>query len=103
MSVSEISNLFFKLINKNAAKVVSLENSSGSLEANNNADLISINITKSDVIKSDIMRLHFFDSNHDSMIDNVWIAGKHIYKNRKLVTINEHILYDEIELLSRPR
>lgn len=103
MSISEISNLFFKFINKNAAKVISSENASGSLETNNNADLISMNIAKSDVIKSDIMRLHFFDSNHDSMIDNVWIAGKHIFKNRKLVTINEHILYDEVELLSRSK
>ena len=83
--------------------MVSPENASGSLETNNNADLISMNIAKSDVIKPDIMRLHFFDSNHDNMIDNVWIAGKHIYKNRKLVTINEHILYDEIELLSRSK
>ena len=59
--------------------------------------MISIDIDRSDIIEDDVMKLHFFNTNERNMIDNVWIAGKHVYKNRKLVTINEHILYDEIE------
>ena len=103
LPISEISNIFFRFINKNAAKVVSREDNTGYIDINYNADLISMNIGRSNILKSDIMNLHLFDSNQHNMIDNVWIAGKHIYNNRKLVTINEHILYDEIELLSRPR
>ena len=100
LSISEISNIFFKKINKNAAKVISSENNLGELEINKNADIISINIGRSDMIKGNIMNLHFFDSNEHNMIDNVWVAGKHIYKNKKLVTINEHILYDEIDYIN---
>ena len=96
----EISNILFKIINKNAAKVLSRENNLGELEINKNADIISISFARSDSIKGDIMNLNFFDSYQHNMIDNVWIAGKHIYKNRKLVTINEHILYDEIDYIN---
>lgn len=101
LTMPEISTIFFKIINKNAAKVLSRENNLGELEINKNADIISISFARSGSIKGDIMNLNFFDSCEHNMIDNVWIAGKHIYKNRKLVTINEHILYDEIDYINR--
>ena len=97
LTIPEISTIFFKIINRNAARVISRENNLGELEINKNADIISISFGGSDSIKGDIMNLNFFDSCLHNMIDNVWIAGKHICKNRKLVTINEHILYDEID------
>ena len=100
LNISELSTLFFEIINNNAAKVVSEDNNIGELEINKSADMISINIDRFDLIKRNVMNLHFFDSKQCNMIDNVWIAGKHIYKNRKLVTINEYILYDEIEYLN---
>ncbi len=100
LAISEISTMFFKIINKNAAKVISKENNTGVLEVNKNADMISVNIDRPDIIRKNIMNLHFFDSSQCNMIDNVWIAGQHIYKDRKLVTINEHILYDDIEYLN---
>ena len=96
-TISKTSNILFKIINKNAAKVICNEDNSAELEINKNADMISIDIDRSDIIEDDVMKLHFFNTNERNMIDNVWIAGKHVYKNRKLVTINEHILYDEIE------
>ena len=99
LTISRISSMFFKIINNNAARVISEEDKTGELEINKSADLISLSIDRFDIIKKDIMNLQFFDSNQLNMIDNVWIAGKHIYKNRKIVTINEHILYDEIEHL----
>ena len=96
-TISKTSNILFKIINKNAAKVICNEDNTAELEINKNADMISIDIDRSDIIEDDVMKLHFFNTNERNMIDNVWIAGKHVYKNRKLVTINEHILYDEIE------
>ena len=100
LDISEISIMLFKIINNNAAKVISKENNTGELEISKNADMISVNIDRSDIIKTKLMNLNFFDSSQHNMIDNVWIAGKHIYKDRKLVTINEHILYDDIKYLT---
>ena len=42
LTMPEISTIFFKIINKNAAKVLSRENNLGELDINKNADIICL-------------------------------------------------------------
>ena len=89
-----------KLITVNGVKSMGSVHKTGKLEIGKLADIISIKINAKKYNGSlDINMLQ--DNIKSSDIMNVWISGKHILKNKKLLTINEKLLYDKLVQLKK--
>ncbi len=57
------------------------------------ADIVSINIK--DIIQTNSVTFNGIENNLKSLnIDNVWVSGKQLMKNSKLLTIEENKIYD---------
>ncbi len=80
------------LITNNGAKSLGLNFNLGRLDLKYSADLISIKINDLGLSELDLYKCieNELISNN---IDNVWISGKQILKDKKLLTINEDMLY----------
>jgi len=80
------------LITSNGAESLGLDFNIGKLKLGHSADLISIKINDLGARKLDLYKCieNELISNN---IDNVWISGKQILKDKKLLTINEDMLY----------
>jgi len=80
------------LITNNGAEALGLDFNIGKLKPKYSADLISIKINDLGVSELDLYKCieNELISNN---IDNVWISGKQILKDKKLLTINEDMLY----------
>ncbi|MBT5116294.1 MAG: amidohydrolase family protein [Gammaproteobacteria bacterium] len=82
------------LIMHNGANALGLNFNMGKIKANYSADIISIKVDDIDVNS-----LSLYNSIENELIsdniENVWISGKQILKNKKLLTMNENMLYDE--------
>ena len=89
-----------KLITVNSAKSLGVSNKIGKLEIGHLADVISIKI-KSHKFKEGLNIDHLHKYLKSSDIMNVWISGKRILKDKKLLTINENLLYDKLVKLKK--
>ena len=80
------------LITNNGAESLGLDFNIGRLKPKYSADIISIKINDLGMDKIDLYKCieNELISNN---IDNVWISGKQILKDKKLLTINEDMLY----------
>lgn len=73
----------------NGAKACGLQDVTGSLEIGKSADFISIDfdlIESQPIFNPAIALIYTTQSSH---VENVWVAGKYVLKNRKLTTIDE--------------
>ena len=94
------SSDLLKLITVNSAKSFGLDHKIGKLEVGQLADIISIKV---DIHKyKEGLNINTLNNHLKSTdITNVWISGKHIVKNKKLLTINEKLLYDKLVKLRK--
>jgi 5-methylthioadenosine/S-adenosylhomocysteine deaminase len=77
----------------NSARAIGLENHIGLLSKGYLADIISININQ--LLKKGPLSINGIERKLKSCdIDNIWISGKYIMKNKKLMTISEEKIYD---------
>jgi 5-methylthioadenosine/S-adenosylhomocysteine deaminase len=77
----------------NSARAIGLENHIGLLSKGYLADIISININE--LLKRGPLSINGIERKlKSSDIDNIWISGKYIMKNKKLMTISEEKIYD---------
>ena len=77
----------------NSAKAMGLENRVGLLSKGYLADIISVNI--SELLKRGRPSFDGIERKLKSNdIDNVWMSGRYIMKNKKLMTIMEEKIYD---------
>ena len=80
-------------ITMNSARAIGLENHIGLLSKGYLADIISININQ--LLKKGPLSINGIERKLKSCdIDNIWISGKYIMKNKKLMTISEEKIYD---------
>ena len=86
------------LITNNGAESLGLDFNIGRLKPKYSADIISIKINDLGMDKIDLYKCieNELISNN---IDNVWISGKQILKDKKLLTINEDMLYHKFTKL----
>ena len=94
------SSDLLKLITVNSAKSFGLDHKIGKLEVGQLADIISIKVDihkYKEGLNTNTLNNHLKSTN----ITNVWISGKHIVKNKKLLTINEKLLYDKLVKLRK--
>lgn len=94
------SSDLLKLITTNSAKSFGLDHKIGKLEVGQLADIISIKVDihkYKEGLNTNTLNNHLKSTN----ITNVWISGKHIVKNKKLLTINEKLLYDKLVKLRK--
>ena len=80
------------LITNNGAESLALDFNMGKLKPRYSADLISIKINDLGVSELDLYK-YIENELISNNIDNVWISGKQILKDKKLLTINENMLY----------
>ena len=77
----------------NSAKAIGLENRVGLLSRGYLADIISVNINQ--LLKRGRPSFNGIERKLKSNdIDNVWMSGRYIMKNKKLMTIMEEKIYD---------
>ena len=86
-------DMFISKINVNAAKALNIYNSNGKIEIGKDADLVSVSINKLNILEDDVAKSILTKSR---CCQNLWISGKNIIKDGKLITINENLLYDEL-------
>ena len=80
------------LITNNGAESLGLDFNIGKLKPKYSADIISIKINDLGMDKIDLYKCIQSELISNN-IDNVWISGKQILKDKKLLTINEDMLY----------
>ena len=77
----------------NSAKAIGLDNRVGLLSKGYLADIISFNVNE--LLKRGPLSFNAIERKIKSNdIDNVWMSGKHVMKNKKLMTISEEKIYD---------
>ena len=81
-----------QLITSNGAESLGLDFNIGKLKPKYSADLISIKINDLGINELDLYK-YIENELISNNIDNVWISGKQILKDKKLLTINEDMLY----------
>ena len=80
------------LITSNGAESLGLDFNIGRLKPKYSADIISIKINDLGMDKIDLYKCIESELMSNN-IDNMWISGKQILKDKKLLTINEDMLY----------
>ena len=80
------------LIMKNASNALGLSFDISRLEPKCSADIISIKINNIDMSSIDLYK-DIENKLNSNNIEHVWVAGKQILKDKKLLTINEDMLY----------
>ena len=86
-------DIFISKMNVNAAKALNIYNSNGIIEIGKDADLVSVSVNKLNILEDDVAKSILTKSR---CCQNLWISGKNIIKDGKLITINENLLYDEL-------
>ena len=88
----------FDFATNNASKSIGLEKLIGNISKGYLADLVSINIK--DIIQRNSVIFNGIERKLKSEnIDNVWISGKQIMKNKKLLTITQEKIYDKFKII----
>lgn len=86
----------------NSAKAIGLENRIGLLSKGYLADIISFNVNE--LLKKGPLSFNGLERKLKSNnIDNVWMSGKYIMKNKKLMTISEEKIYDRFRSIEHER
>ena len=89
------------LIMENASNALGLDFNISKLASKYSADIISIKINNIDLSDIDVYK-DIENKLNSNNIDNVWVSGKQILKDKKLLTINEDMLYHEFtELIKK--
>ena len=87
------TNDLLDFITINSAKAIGLDNRVGLLSKGYLADIISFNVNE--LLKRGPLSFKAIERKIKSNdIDNVWMSGKHVMKNKKLMTISEEKIYD---------
>ena len=87
------TNTILKMVTINPALSLGLDQNIGMLAQGYLADIISINIKN--IIQKDSVSYNGIEKYlKSSNIDNLWISGRHILKNYKLLTLEENKMYD---------
>tara|TARA_Y100001970_G_C14205117_1_gene843505 strand:+ start:134 stop:1126 length:993 start_codon:yes stop_codon:yes gene_type:complete len=86
-------DMFISKMNVNAAKALNIYNSNGIIEIGKDADLVSVSVNKLNILKDDVAKSILTKS---GCCQNLWVSGKNVIKDGKLITINENLLYDEL-------
>ena len=86
-------DMFISKMNVNAAKALNIYNSNGIIEIGKDADLVSVSVDKLNILKDDVAKSILTKS---GCCQNLWVSGKNVIKDGKLITINENLLYDEL-------
>ncbi len=89
----------FKFVTINPAQSLGLDQLIGVFDKGYSADIVSINIK--DIIQTNLILFNGIENDLKSMnIDNIWISGKQLLKNSKLLTINENKIYDKFRKIN---
>tara|TARA_B100001113_G_scaffold258486_1_gene213624 strand:- start:1157 stop:2398 length:1242 start_codon:yes stop_codon:yes gene_type:complete len=86
-------DIFISKMNVNAAKALNIYNSNGIIEIGKDADLVSVSVNKLNILEDDVAKSILTKS---GCCQNLWVSGKNVIKDGKLITINENLLYDEL-------
>jgi len=87
------TNTILKMVTINPALSLGLDQNIGMLAQGYLADIISVNI-KNIIQKDSVLYNGIEKYLKSSNIDNLWISGRHILKNYKLLTLEENKMYD---------
>ena len=87
-----------KLATINGAKALGLDEQTGSLEIGKYADVIAIDFSSIELnpVYDPVANL-VYNTNREQVTD-VWVAGKHLLKDRELTTLNEEELLHKCQL-----
>ena len=87
------TNTILKMVTINPALSLGLDQNIGMLAQGYLADIVSINIKN--IIQKDSVSYNGIEKYlKSSNIDNLWISGRHVLKNYKLLTLEENKMYD---------
>jgi 5-methylthioadenosine/S-adenosylhomocysteine deaminase len=73
----------------NGAKALGLEKRVGSLEVGKEADMITINMNSIETVPMYNPLSHLVYCSGRESVDDLWVAGKRLMENRKLLTLDE--------------
>jgi 5-methylthioadenosine/S-adenosylhomocysteine deaminase len=81
----------------NGAKALGLDNITGSVEVKKSADLIAINLNhiSTQPVYNPISQI-VYAASRDQVTD-VWVAGRQLLRNKELTSINEQVVFENIE------
>jgi 5-methylthioadenosine/S-adenosylhomocysteine deaminase len=82
----------------NGAKAIGLDKTIGSLEVNKAADFIAINMDDIEMLPVFEPEAQIVYSANRQQVSDVWVNGKQLMKNRKLLTIDEEALKRKAKL-----
>ena len=87
-----------KMATINGAKALGLDQQTGSLEIGKYADVIAIDFSSIELnpVYDPVANL-VYNTNREQVTD-VWVAGKHLLKDRELTTLNEEELLEKCQL-----
>jgi len=80
----------------NAAKALGLDAITGSLEAGKFADMIAIDFNSLELSPVYNPLSHIIYSCDREQVTDVWVAGKHLLKDRALTTLDEHKIINKV-------
>jgi 5-methylthioadenosine/S-adenosylhomocysteine deaminase len=89
------------LATMNGAKAMGLDKTIGSLEVNKAADFIAINMNDIEMLPVFEPEAQVVYSSNRQQVSDVWVDGKQLMKNRKLLTLDEQELKRKAELFSQ--
>ncbi len=81
----------------NGAKALGLEDEIGSLEVGKNADLVAIEMGRIDNLPAYNPLVQILYSGNKTQIANVWVSGRQLVENGKLLTIDKDRLIEKSE------
>ena len=73
----------------NGARALGIDNKVGSLEAGKQADIVAINMDHIETTPLYDPVSHLVYSCNREQVSDVWIAGRHVLKNRVLTSMDE--------------
>jgi 5-methylthioadenosine/S-adenosylhomocysteine deaminase len=92
------ANEALELATINGAKAIGLDNIIGSLEVNKAADFIAVNMEDIEMLPVFEPEAQIVYSGNRQQVSDVWVNGKQLMKNRKLLTIDEEELKQKAKL-----
>ena len=81
----------------NGARALGLEDEIGSLEVGKTADIAAIEMDRIDNLPAYNPLVQILYSGNKTQIANVWVSGRQLVKNRRLLTMDEDRLVEKSE------
>ena len=85
----------------NGARALGIDSKVGSLEAGKHADIVAINMNSIETTPLYDPVSHLVYSCSREQVSDVWVAGKHVLKNRVLTGLDESIIRQQAHAWSR--